>query len=80
MTVEYKNFNIPLQEQKHKWTILKTIISFLNTKGGTIYVGIEDNNCKVVGKQLANKARDEFKLALLQLTERIFPQIDLINK
>jgi predicted HTH transcriptional regulator len=65
--IEYKNFPVPLVENKHKWTLLKTIVSFLNTKGGTILIGVEDSNCKVIGKQLPSKARDEFKLYLLQL-------------
>jgi len=69
-----------LLENKHKWTLLKTIVSFLNTKGGTIYIGVEDTNCKVVGKLLPSKTRDEFKLYLLQLVEKIQPQVDLIQK
>lgn len=77
MSVEYKNFPVPLVEHKHRWSLLKTIVSFLNTKGGTIYIGVEDSNCKVVGKQLSSKMRDEFKLYLLTLVERIVPQVDL---
>jgi predicted HTH transcriptional regulator len=58
MTVEYKNYNLPLSEPKSKWNILKTIVSFLNSKGGTIYIGVEDVNCKVLGKSLTSKSRD----------------------
>jgi predicted HTH transcriptional regulator len=39
----------------------------MNTKGGTIFIGVEDSNCKVVGKQMSSKLRDDFKLYLLQL-------------
>jgi predicted HTH transcriptional regulator len=80
MKYEYKNYDIPLSDGKHKWSLLKTIVSFLNSKGGTIFVGVEDNNCKVVGKLLSGKVRDEFKLTLKHLTERIVPAIDLTDK
>lgn len=33
-------------------TLLKTIISFLNSKGGTIYIGVEDNKGEVKGVQM----------------------------
>jgi predicted HTH transcriptional regulator len=42
LTTEYKHYQIPLKDNKLKWTLLKTIISFLNCKGGTIYIGVED--------------------------------------
>lgn len=38
--------------------MLKTIVSLLNTKGGIIFIGVEDSNCKVVGKSLQSKMRD----------------------
>lgn len=39
ISVELKNFALPIKEQKHKWILLKTICGFLNSKGGTIYIG-----------------------------------------
>lgn len=47
--VEYKNYNIPIREEKQRRTLIKTILSFLNSKGGTIYIGVEDNKGEVKG-------------------------------
>lgn len=43
LKVEYKNYNLPIREDKARRTLVKTIVSFLNSKGGTIYIGVEDN-------------------------------------
>ena len=40
LQIEYKNYNLPIKEEKPARTMLKTIVSFLNSKGGTIYVGV----------------------------------------
>lgn len=40
LTIEHKNYQLPLKDSKHKWILLKTIVSFLNSKGGTIYIGV----------------------------------------
>lgn len=47
--VELKNYPFPIKEAKHRWSLLKTIVSLLNTKGGTIYIGVEDNGGQVQG-------------------------------
>jgi len=52
LITEYKNYQLPLKDEKSKWVILKTIVSFLNCKGGTIYIGVEDNEGAVVGLYL----------------------------
>ena len=40
LQIEYKNYNLPIKEEKPARTMLKTIVSFLNSKGGTIYIGV----------------------------------------
>lgn len=49
LITEYKNFQLPLKDDKSKVTLLKTIVSFLNSQGGTIYIGIEDKQGSVQG-------------------------------
>jgi len=79
--VEFKNFTeIPLREAKHKYTLLKTINAFLNTKGGSIYLGVEDSNCKVKGYYLSLKQQDEFKFFVKGLVEKMHPPIDFSNR
>ena len=80
LTTEYKNFQLPLKDDKAKWTILKTVVSFLNAQGGTIYIGIEDSLGAVQGVFLTRKDRDNFKLFMKQLLERIHPHVDLNNR
>lgn len=66
--VEFRMESVPFKEDSVKWSIVKAIISFLNSKGGTIYVGIESKKGKVQGLFLEHKERDSFKLTLKQLT------------
>jgi len=80
LTTEYKNYQLPLKEDKIKWALLKTIVSFLNSQGGTIYLGIEDNEGSVQGQLLTRKEQDSFKLFVKQLLERVHPKIDLNNR
>ena len=40
ISVEFKNYFLPLKDSKPKWILLKTMVGFLNSKGGTIYIGI----------------------------------------
>lgn len=80
LITEYKNYALPLKDDKAKWTILKTIISFLNCKGGTIYIGVEDSEGAVIGLALERKERDTFKLYMKQLIEKIYPKVDLNNR
>jgi predicted HTH transcriptional regulator len=55
MFIEFKNYYLPLKESKQKWIILKTITGFLNSKGGTIYIGVEDKKGEVMGLELSRK-------------------------
>lgn len=55
MSIELKNYNIPIKDQKHRWILLKTIVSFLNSKGGTIFIGAEDSTGEVKGVSIERK-------------------------
>jgi predicted HTH transcriptional regulator len=44
-----------LKEAKHKFSLLKTVCAMLNSKGGTIYIGAEDNTGEVKGVSLLRK-------------------------
>lgn len=60
--------------------ILKTIIAFANTAGGTIVVGVEDETKKVVGVQ--NILQEEERLANLvadSIEPGLLPEIDIIS-
>lgn len=47
--------------------ILKTLVAFMNTKGGTLFIGVEDDK-NIVGIQLENyKEIDQFSLDLINL-------------
>ena len=71
---------MPLREDKATRTILKTIVSFLNSRGGTIYIGIEDSKGAVQGQFLDRKTRDNFRLWLKQMLEKVHPKVDLNNR
>lgn len=80
MFIEFKNYYLPLKESKQKWILLKTMTGFLNSKGGTIYIGVEDKQGQVIGLELKRKEQDEFLLFLKGFIERIRPAVDLVNR
>lgn len=49
ITIELKNYPFPIKENRHRWNLLKTICSFLNSKGGTIFIGADDTTGEVRG-------------------------------
>lgn len=63
-----------------KWALLKAIVAFLNSQGGTIYLGIEDKEGTVKGQLLTRKEQDTFKLFIKHLLERVHPKVDLNNR
>jgi predicted HTH transcriptional regulator len=74
-TVEFKstarwNVKINQPDKKMEQIIVKTIAAFLNTHGGTLVIGVEDNG-NIYGlaedyQQSGNKGRDGFELWLMQ--------------
>ncbi len=77
---EYRDFDIPIKNDSSRWILLKDIVSFLNSRGGTIYIGVEQNKGSVKGIFMDWKQRDNFKLQTKQLIEKIYPKVDLNNK
>ncbi len=75
--VEYKNYTLPITEEKAKKTLLKTIVSFLNSKGGTIFIGVEDNKGEVKGVELYQKDKVAFSKFLKELLPNIKPDINI---
>lgn len=80
ISIEFKEYYLPIKDSKHKWILLKTMVGFLNSKGGVIYVGIEDNQGRVIGQKLARKEKDDFLLFIKSLGDRIIPAVDFYNK
>lgn len=78
--IEFKNCSIPFKDETVKWSVLKSIVSFLNFKGGVIYIGIDEKQGTVKGLFLERKERDNFKLSTKQLIEKIYPKVDLNHK
>ena len=62
-----------------KQILLKTIVAFLNSKGGTIFMGIDDSNGEVVGLTLGRRDMDEFKLMIKHMLEKVQPMVDLVK-
>jgi predicted HTH transcriptional regulator len=57
-----------------KEEIIKEVIcSFLNTNGGTLILGVKDNNKEVSGIRLTMKERDELRLIVQKLANSIKP-------
>jgi len=79
--IEYKSYYYPFNEILEK-TLQKTICSFLNQKGGRIYLGVRDDDKKVTGLVLTPKDRDSLKLDVYRLLNDFYPTIsheDLIK-
>lgn len=57
-------------EIKHTNKIYETICAFLNTEGGHIIFGIEDENRQIIGLNKSSKEFDLFKLKIDQIYSR----------
>lgn len=79
---EYKNYALPLKAY-HFEILTKTIVGFLNTSGGIIYLGIkeEENRLRSVVSIFLNEAKKEdFLFSFRQMiAENIEPEI-IANK
>lgn len=74
-TLEYKNYRLPIHISGIK-CIMKTANAFLNTKGGRIYLGV--NNFRQVKGIAANSAEiDDLCNVLINLTEDFNPSCRL---
>lgn len=73
-TIEYKNYSYPFSDLLKK-VLQKTICSFLNGKGGRLYIGIRDEDKMVCGLTLTSKDRDCLRLEIASLLENFYPNI-----
>lgn len=74
-TIEYKR---ELPKNNKKW--LKSVVSFSNTSGGTIYIGIEDGTKKVVGINEDRGLLEEKIVNAINESVDPRPEIDLTFK
>lgn len=63
-----------------KQTLIKTIVGFLNSKGGTIFIGVDDATGRVEGVSMNRKEMDLFRLSVKQMLEKVEPKVDLVNQ
>lgn len=72
-TIEYKDYFWPFNEDLNK-TLRSTINSFVNRRGGRIYIGVDDNHL-VKGIKLLMKDRDALKQHIVMLIKDFDPPI-----
>ena len=73
--IEFKNYSFPLNQENAE-EIKKQFCSFLNTKGGRLYIGINEQNI-VKGIILNYKKRDVLRNFLVNLTYDFYPKCRL---
>lgn len=73
--IEFKNYTFRLDAER-TFIMKKTICSFLNTKGGRIYIGIRDKDLMVFGICLTMAMKDEIKREIDDLLFHFHPQVD----
>ena len=73
--IEFKNYRIPLSQEKGE-EIKKELCSFLNSQGGRLYIGIDEQNI-VKGIELNYKKRDNLRNSLINLTFDFYPKCRL---
>ena len=82
-----KEINIKKERKKIEHSVLKTIAGFLNSEGGTLFIGVRDNN-EIVGIEnelkLIFRSIDKMRLHLENLISREFdkgnPLINVSNR
>ena len=73
--IEFKNYKLPFSSQNIE-EIKKQICAFLNSKGGRIFIGIDDNKI-IRGIQLDYKKLDETRNNIINYTYGFFPNCRL---
>ncbi|KAL4512147.1 hypothetical protein ABPG72_005149 [Tetrahymena utriculariae] len=73
--VEFKHYRYPFSKEC-KAIILKTIVSMLNTHGGTIMIGVRDQDLSVVGINIDQKQKDEIILQVNQMLQNVIPAVN----
>lgn len=70
--IEFRNYSLPLTNKEEGEEIKRQICGFLNSRGGRLYLGINNQNL-VKGIILNSKARDISRNALVNLTYDFYP-------
>ena len=73
--IEFKNYSLPL-DQMNAYEIKRQLCSFLNSEGGRLYIGINEDNI-VKGIDLNYKKRDNLRNTLVNLTYDFYPKCRL---
>jgi len=73
--IEFKNYSLPLNQENGD-ELRRQICGFLNSQGGRLYIGIDDQNI-VKGIVLNYKKRDNLRNALINLTYDFYPKCRL---
>ena len=73
--IEFKNYSLPLNQDNGD-ELRRQICGFLNSQGGRLYIGIDDQNI-VKGIVLNYKKRDNLRNALINLTYDFYPKCRL---
>ena len=82
-TTEFKNYTLPLDNERI-FALQKTVSAFLNTKGGTIFIGV-NNSGIIKGAWLNKEEHNDIQAYLIDLLRDIEPSckgfvtIDIIN-
>ncbi|KRW99642.1 hypothetical protein PPERSA_03443 [Pseudocohnilembus persalinus] len=64
--IEYKNYQWPIENSSFIIDKLqKLICGMLNSKGGTILIGVHDNSFKVLGLNLTIKQQEDYELFII---------------
>ena len=70
--IEFRNYSLPLTNKENGEEIKRQICGFLNSRGGRLYLGINNQNL-VKGIILNSKARDISRNSLVNLTYDFYP-------
>ena len=70
--IEFRNYSLPLTNKEEGEEIKRQICGFLNSRGGRLYIGINNQNI-VKGIILNSKARDTSRNNLVNLTYDFYP-------
>ena len=73
--IEFKNYSIPLNQENGE-DLKQQMCGFLNSQGGRLYIGINDQNI-VKGIVLNYKKRDNLRNSLINLTYDFYPKCRL---
>ena len=74
--IEFRNYSLPLTNKENGEEIKRQICGFLNSRGGRLYLGINNQNI-VKGLILNSQARDNSRNSLVNLTYDFYPNCRL---